>query len=166
VLVLIVLAVGIFELTLGQAISRADEHVASAETSARRLRAALETEKSLKSQHSALTQQGATTRAILANRLAAEARQQLLPSLLSAVTDSLPEDLALDSLREEEDGTLLVEGFGLTELAVKQFLRDLSTALASHGFAPREPVVRRRRGRLEVQGYAFLFRFETESSNP
>jgi hypothetical protein len=89
-------------------------------------------------------------------------RREGLPMILAAISRSTPADLSLDRFREETGAkpALVLEGFALHDMAVRELARDLARDLAPLGLRlESERVSPGRAHQLGVVGYRFELRF-------
>lgn len=107
----------------------------------------------------------AQARAQVALRGELEARRRL-PELLRAVAGAAPEELMIERLAEEGDGSLRLEGAALSELSVRRFARDLELLLQPLGLTASSPELRRRDDpAAAVVSYAFTLRCRRVEGN-
>jgi hypothetical protein len=143
------------ELWVGRALGNAEVRVLGLRDQAAQLERAAGARQALERELQALDVDEQTVRRREAVLQACVQRQAFLPALLAAVAAATPSEVAIDALGEEAGQRVRVRGFALNELAVRELQRDLATRLSALGLAPVESRVRRRRGRLGVEGYGF-----------
>ncbi len=82
-------------------------------------------------------------------------RDEALTGLLGAAAQACSEEIALDRIRDDEDGRFEVSGWALSEQAVRKFALDLSGRLMRWDLVVSDVHVESRKGRLDLDGYGF-----------